>query len=92
MHRRVVRDVAEHREEMDERAGRAAHDGAVGVGAPLRLDAVLETFAVEVVGEDGGLHRLVHVFVVCLYERLEVCECLRVAWVIGHNVRDLRGL
>lgn len=49
---RVVRDLSKLRVEVDHGARRATDDGAVGVRASRRVDALALTFAVEVAWED----------------------------------------
>lgn len=56
----VESDVAQLRVVMDERTRRSTDDRAVGVGASRGLLTIcVQTFAMEVAGEDGGLHLII---------------------------------
>lgn len=74
---------------MNERTGGTAYDRAVRVRATRGYSTVLETFAMEVAGKDGGFHALEGTLVIRLDERLQVRKCFGVAWVVGKDVRDL---
>lgn len=86
----VVGNESELGVEVHKGARRSADNRTVRVRAAIRFVAVrVKTFAVEIVREDGHLHPLIRLLLVCGEKGLQISEYGLGIWMTRHYVGDL---